>query len=286
MPFKDPETITIALLQMEGKPLDVDANRTKAEAFCRRAAVLGADIAVFPEIFSVGSLEITQDQTEEMTRWRSLAIPADGPWPSHFAGLARDLDMAILCTYLEAKDDVVRNSATLIDRHGIPLFTYAKVHMMNTMICEATCEKGNDFLAGELDTRQGPVNVGSMICMDMLFPESARSLMVKGAELILVPAAVRVEQIHLQMIASRAYENAVTVAMTNYPMSADFNGQSTAYSPSGPFCETLVIGGYREDIFLARLHLPTLRTHRSQTVCCQAYRRPQCYSVLLDTVTF
>ena len=65
---------------MEAELPDVDANMTRVEAFCTRAAALGADIATSPEMFSVGCPDLGPDQTEAMTRWRSLAGSVDGPW--------------------------------------------------------------------------------------------------------------------------------------------------------------------------------------------------------------
>jgi predicted amidohydrolase len=46
--------LNIALLQMNSCGDDVAANRAKSEAYCREAAALGADIALFPEMWSVG----------------------------------------------------------------------------------------------------------------------------------------------------------------------------------------------------------------------------------------
>ena len=54
---------------------------------------------------------------------------------------------------------------------------------------------GDEFTVAELDTAKGKLKVGSMICYDREFPESARILMLKGAELVLVPNACPMELI-------------------------------------------------------------------------------------------
>lgn len=55
-----------------------------------------------------------------------------------------------------------------------------------------------------------------MICYDREFPESARVLMLKGAELILVPNACPIDPARFHQLAARAYENMTGVAMANY----------------------------------------------------------------------
>lgn len=53
--------------------------------------------------------------------------------------------------------------------------------------------EGTDFYVADLDLNEGTVKIGSMICFDREFPESARILMLKGAELILAPNACPME---------------------------------------------------------------------------------------------
>ena len=58
---------------------------------------------------------------------------------------------------------------------------------------EGVLDAGDHFITKDLDTRKGIIQVGSMICYDREFPESARILMLQGAELILVPNACSME---------------------------------------------------------------------------------------------
>ena len=75
-----------------------------------------------------------------------------------------------------------------------------------------------------------------MICADREFPESARTLALNGAELILTPNACGLVDAQLRQFATRATENIVGVAMTNYgstPGTGGFNGHSVAYAHDG-----------------------------------------------------
>ena len=105
-----------------------------------------------------------------------------------FAMRGNVLDMAIGVTLLEAWPGGPRNTLVLFDRRGERKLTYAKVHTCDFDV-ERNLTPGDGFFVTELDTAAGPVQVGAMICFDREFPESARILMLQGAELILTPNA-------------------------------------------------------------------------------------------------
>ena len=69
--------LRVALLQMTGCGNDRDANRAKGETFCRRARALGADIALFPEMWSIGMTFFDAKSERERERWRAQAISRD-----------------------------------------------------------------------------------------------------------------------------------------------------------------------------------------------------------------
>ena len=119
--------IKIALLQMTAHGTDLAANLAKGEAFCRRAAAMGADVALFPEMWNIGYTPCPSD-AEGRAAWHALALTQQSEYVTHFRELARELDMAIALTYLERRGEALRNSVSLIDRHGEILFTYSKVH--------------------------------------------------------------------------------------------------------------------------------------------------------------
>ncbi|MEK6321140.1 MAG: carbon-nitrogen hydrolase family protein [Acidobacteriota bacterium] len=276
--------IKVALLQMTGCGNDQNASQAKGDVFCRRARAMGADIALFPELWSVGMTFYDPKKEGERERWQALAIGRDDPFIVHFRNLARELNMAIALTYLEKWNGAPRNSVSLIDRHGEVVLTYAKVHTCEFDI-EAALTPGDGFPVCALDTEQGPVKIGFMICFDREFPESARILMLEGAELILTPNAATLDEHRLSQFKTRAFENMVGVAMTNYAAPQN-NGHSVAYDgvaypEEDEPRETLIIeAGECEDVCLAAFDIDSIRAYRKREVWGNAYRRARLYGRL------
>lgn len=275
--------LKIALLQLRSTGT-LDGQLQKGLDACRRAKAAGADIALFPEMWSNG-YNIPADPA----LLRSMAEDADGAFVSAFGGLARALDMAVAVTFLERFCPQPRNSVALFDRHGVRRLLYAKVHTCD-FDTEALLTPGGDFYVTDLDTAKGVVKVGAMICYDREFPESARVLMLKGAELILVPNACPMEINRLSQLRGRAFENMTAVATANYPEGQpDCNGHSSvfdgvAYLPELPDSRDTCIleAGGEEGVYLAELDLERLRAYRRQEIHGNAYRHPEKYGLLTD----
>ena len=275
--------LKVALLQLTpGK--NIEYNLKKGAEYCARAKEMGADIALFPEMWSVGYY-IPED-IEELER---LSVPADGEFVSEFGRLAATLDMAIGITFLEKYDKAPRNTLCLFDRFGNKALTYAKVHTCD-FGDERRLTPGDDFCVAELDVGRGTVKIGAMICYDREFPESARILMLKGAEIVLVPNACPMEINRLSQLRARAFENMVGIATVNYPYGQpDCNGHSSAfdgiaYREDEPGSrDTLVIeAGEREGIYIADFPIGELREYRKREVHGNAYRRPEKYAMLIS----
>jgi predicted amidohydrolase len=276
--------LRVALLQMDGVAFDVEANAAKAEEFCRRAKGLDADVALLPEMFSV-AYRFPADHPGGLEGWKALAQPPDGSFVARFRALAQELDMAVAVTYLEAWEPLPRNTVTVVDRRGEPVLTYAKVHTCDFRD-EVDLTGGDGFRVADLDTAAGPVKVGAMICFDREFPESARVLMLEGAELILIPNSCELEINRIAQLRARAYENMVAVALANYPteggLSMAFDGIASE-EIDGPSRDMLVVeAGPEEGVFLADVDLDGLRRHRNEESWGNAYRKPRLYGALLD----
>ena len=277
-------TLKIALLQIAPSGT-LSGNLAKGIESCRAAKKMGADIALFPEMWSNG-YDICD---RPLDQWREDGIPADGAFVRAFGELAGELEMAIGITLLERKGEALRNTLVLFDRHGERKLTYAKVHTCD-FGAERDLTPGEDFCVTVLDTAKGEVKVGAMICYDREFPESARILMLKGAELILVPNACPMEINRLSQLRARAFENMLAVATCNYPdMVPDCNGGSSvfdgvAYLPDleGSRDTCILQAGGAEEICLAELDLDQLRTYRESEVHGNAYRRPEKYGILTE----
>ncbi len=270
------DDLVVALLQMRSFGYDQDANLKKADKFCREAAANGADIALMAEMWNIGYTRFDPDDEGEPARFWRRAVEKDGPWVQHFAELARELDMAIAVTYEQAWQPRPRNAVTLFDRHGNEVFTYAKVHTSDFKPLEANMTPGDEFYVGELDTAKGPVMVGAMICFDREQPESARILMLKGAEIVLTPNCCGLDDLRLQQFRIRAVENVFGVAMANYPEPYK-NGHSVAYDAAG---RCLVEADGDEGIYYAAFDLEDIRDRRRRIIWGNAYRRPHRYGIL------
>lgn len=277
------KSLKIALLQLLPTG-SLEGNLQKGLDACRKAKAMGADIAVFPEMWSVGYAI-----PEDLDALRQSAVPADGSFVQAFADCAKACNMAIGVTLLEAYEPLPRNTFCLLDRFGNRVLTYAKVHTCD-FGDECRLTAGDDFYVTSLNTEQGDVQIGAMICYDREFPESARILMLKGAELLLVPNACPMEINRLSQLRARAFENMVGIATVNYPSGQpDCNGHSTAfdgiaYRPTEPASrDTLVLeAGEREGIYLADFPMEALRAYRRAEVHGNAYRRPEKYQLLLS----
>ena len=270
--------LNIALLQIAPTG-SLAGNLEKGTAACRRAKELGADIALFPEMWSNG-YRIYGRPAEE---WKAEALSAESEFVRAFGRLAGELDMAVGVTLLEAWEGGPRNTLLLFDRFGERKLTYAKVHTCDFDV-ERNLTPGEDFYVTDLDTARGPVRVGAMICYDREFPESARLLMLKGAELILTPNACPMELNRLSQLRARAFENMLAVATCNYPDSVpDCNGGSSVFDGVGSRDTCLLQAGGEEGVYLAGLDLDMLRAYRGREVHGNAYRRPKKYALLTDT---
>ena len=226
---------------------------------------------------------LPQDEKEV----NSLAISKDSDFINEFCGLARELQMAIGITFLEKNNPRPFNSVIFFDRHGNKILHYSKLHTC-AFDDEKVLSEGTDFYVADLDLNEGTVKIGSMICFDREFPESARILMLKGAELILAPNACPMEINRLSAIRTRAYENMVAVATCNYPEGhPDCNGRSTLFDGvpwlreepgSRDMCVFEAPG--EPGVYVAELDLDRLRAHRSSDIMGDKYRHPEKYSIL------
>lgn len=274
----------IALLQLMPAG-SLEGNLAKGIQACRSAKAMGADIALFPEMWSTG---YTVPERSEALEAASLSL--DSSFVRSFADLAKELDMAIGITLLEKYPPSARNTFVLFDRFGRQVLVYAKIHTCDFSPEERVLVPGEDFYVTELDTANGAVKVGAMICYDREFPESARILMLKGAEIILVPNACPMEINRLSQLRARAYENMVGIATVNYPKGQpDCNGHSSAfdgiaYQPDEAVSrDTLMIeAGQREGIYMADFPMDDIREYRSREVHGNAYRHPRKYGLLVS----
>ena len=276
--------LRLALCQLASTG-DPQANLEKGLAACSKAADEGADIAILPEMWQIGYAPCPDDEAGR-ARWQQMAITRDDPWLSACRERASELNVAILATFLERWPGSPRNTALLIDRHGQDALTYAKVHT-----CDFGMEKaltpGESFEVARLDVECGFVDLGVMICYDREFPESARELMLGGAELILVPNACPMDGERTYQLRSRAFENMTAIVTVNYS-APDQDGHSSVFDGmifeqnGQPRDQLIFEADDGEGVYLATLNLDALREYRGRETLGDAYRKPSAYRRLMS----
>lgn len=260
------------------------ANLEKGLEMCRKAKDGGADIALFPEMWNCG-YNIPTDLSE----LKKLSAPAHGEFVSAFKNLAKELDMAIGITLLESFDPTPRNSLIIFNRRGEKILHYSKVHTCD-FGDERYLTRGEDFYVAELNTKTDSIKIGAMICYDREFPESARILMLKGAEIVLVPNACPMEINRLAQLRARAFENMFGIATCNYPdLQPDCNGHSSAFDgiaylpeEEGSRDTCILEADGSEGIYFADFDMDALRRYRKSEVHGNSYRRPQKYGKITE----
>ena len=167
------------------------ANLPKEEAverhveLVRHAAAQGARITCLQEIFHGPYFPAEQDP-----RWYATAEPESGPTVSRMRGLARELGMVLVVPFFEeAQPGVYYNAAVVIEADGSVVGKYRKTHIPHVGPCfwEKFYFKPGNLGYPVFETSVG--RVGLLICYDRHFPEPARALGLKGAELVFNPSA-------------------------------------------------------------------------------------------------
>lgn len=165
-------------------------NLDTAERLVRRAAGEGANIILLPELF-----ERRYFCQERRYEYYDFAAPVEeNAAVKRFTGVARELGVVLPISFFEKDGNCLYNSVAVIDADGRNLGVYRKTHIPDDHFYQ---EKFY-FVPGDtgfrvFDTAYGTIGIG--ICWDQWFPETARSLALSGAELLLYPTAIGSEPI-------------------------------------------------------------------------------------------
>jgi len=164
---------------------NIDENLDKAETLIRSAASQGANIILIQELFETPYFPIDQD-----FRHLKLAKPADDhPTINRFAQLARELGVVLPISFFELANRAFYNSLAIVDADGKVLGVYRKTHIPNSIgYQEKSYFSPGDTIFPVWSTQYGKIGAG--ICWDQWFPETARCLALKGAEILLFPTAI------------------------------------------------------------------------------------------------
>ncbi len=275
--------VTLGLVQM-AMGSEREANVEKALALARRAREQGAELIVFPELFS-GRFFCKEIEP----RHAALAEPIPGPLCDRLAALARELDAVVVGSLFErVREGVFFNTAVVFERDGALLGRSRKMHIpMDPGYLEKYY-----FMPGDTDYpvfRTSLLDLAVPTCWDQWFPEPARLYGLKGAELIVYPSAIGTlpgdpyeDAVDTWRVAMRGHAvcNALYVAAVNRVGDEDgmpFYGHSFVAQPDG---RVIAEAGEDEEIVLARLDADRIARTRTLSLFYRD-RRPETYGGIL-----
>lgn len=190
-----------------------------------------SDIIVFPELVSSGYY------FRSINELLPYSEKFDSENINKIAGLAENTNKIIVFGFAELhKNGRIYNSAAML----FPDPSYNKVYRKSHLFYK----ESDVFTQGDtgffvVDYKPMDLKLGTMICYDWRFPEAARTLALKGADLIVCPSNLVTDVWHISM-PSRALENKVYLAVANRIGTEEnqgeellFNGKSAIYSYNG-----------------------------------------------------
>ncbi|MDC7677102.1 N-carbamoylputrescine amidase [Asticcacaulis machinosus] len=264
-------TLSVAAIQTSYGD-DMVANIKKTEAFVREAAAKGAQVILPSELFQGPYFCVSQEE-----KWFATAYE----WRSHpaviaMAELARELNVAIPVSIYEREGPHYFNSLVMIDAGGAALGVYRKSHIPDGPgYQEKYYFRPGDTGFKVWDTKFAKIGVG--ICWDQWYPETARSMMLMGAEILMYPTAIGSEPHDTSLdtaapwqraMQGHAVSNVVPVVASNrigHEQVAEagqtFYGHSFIANHRGDLVEQF--GAKDEGVLVHTFDLDYLNTHRA-----------------------
>ena len=241
----------IAAAQMDIAWHDQAANHVRARSLAMGARKAGADVVIFPEMFSTG-FSMDTDVTAETK---------DGPTPTLLRSLARELKMDVVGGFaLAEKTQKPKNVALAVGPSGNDLGLYAKIHQIALLDEDAHYQAGERTVLFDL----GPFRTACLICFDLRFPEVFRMLVDKCMLFLVIASWPTERQKHWDLlIRARAIENQCYVVGVNRVGDGGglrFTGGSAVIDPAG---EVIASGGQNEALIIADIESERVREVRS-----------------------
>lgn len=234
--------LKIGIAQMDMVLADKNANLKKIKQFVLKASKKNCDLICFPEYFTTGSVPVEFSKLAETIPGKTTKLLCD---------FAKKNNISIIGSIIEKSKNKFYNASIYIDSDG-------------KIICKN--RKNNLFLLEgvyvENSTDDNIINAnygaaGMMVCYDAVFPEVARSLSLKGAKIIFVPANWPDPFLHQWKLATsaRALDNQIWVVAVNRCGS---DGQFQYFGKSrviDPYGKTIAECGKDECLAIAEIDL-------------------------------
>jgi predicted amidohydrolase len=270
----------IAGIQTDVTFKEVNANLSLLERTVRAEAAIGTELTIFPECFSTG---YCFDSLEDAL---SFAESIPGPTTDRVAALCAELKTGVVFGMIEKSGADIFNTAVLIGPDGL-IGSYRKVHLPYLGVDRFTTPGDRPFEVFEF----GKVRIGMLICYDGGFPEAARVLAIRGADLVVLPTnwppggACMAEF----SINCRAMENGIYFAAVNRIGTENgfsFIGRSRICSPVGATLVSIdddTSGILRADVDPAVARAKRIvRVPGKHVIDRMADRRPEMYSPICE----
>jgi len=260
----------VAVVQFAPKLMDVEHNLAKMLAMIGQCK---ADLVVLPELITTGYVFRNADEIIPLAE----SIPSGVAFRA-IRELAMKTDVSVVYGFAEKDGNKLYNSSVLINPNG-DFMVYRKIHLfMREKLLFSPGDKG--FFVSEA---KGGVKVGMMICFDWQFPEAARSLALKGAQIICHPSNLVLPWCQQAML-TRSLENrvfSITANRIGHEKNGDleetFTGRSQIIGKQGSILARLTED--EEDLAVVEIE-PMLANDKKITDLNDAFRdrRPEFYT--------
>lgn len=256
----------VAAIQMTSNN-DVQHNLKMAEELLKEAKQQGAHFAVLPEMFAI----MTADETKK------LAVQEEyghGPIQDFLAETAAKLGIWIVGGTIPLKSNQPERSKAaclIFDQNGKQVGRYDKMHLFDVLIQKQIEEyrESDTVAAGEhitvLDSPFG--KLGIAVCYDIRFPELFRSMVNRGAEIFVLPAAftMKTGAAHWEILSrARAIENFCyfvgACQVGKHPGARETYGHSLIIHPWGTIQAQILES--KPGVIVSEIDLPGLRKIR------------------------
>ncbi len=283
------DRVTVAAAAVATHPNRLESNLEVIDAACRKAASLGAELVLFPELSATGFLpNHPQGNHAEWLHealsgaWR-MAQPMDGACVDALAGISRSTGVFLAAGILEHAGNVLHNTHVLVGEGKV----YGAWRKMHVPLFEMPFYNGGEAPA-VVETPLGRIGVN--ICFDAFLPESTRLLGVGNAEIVLFPFAADPEPVTPDgwyqwaqpILQARCAENGVFGVACNYlgevswaGVAQRFPGGSAVIDPTGS-----TVAGPEAALAVATIRRDGLLAARSRFEYTFRFRRPELYGAL------
>jgi predicted amidohydrolase len=290
------QTMRVAAVSMNGFLGETQKVLSAIAGWCERAATEKADFVLFPELVVHGHCT--------PNTWELAEPVPDGPTVKRLIQIARHYRLFLSVGLSEKENDIVYNTQVLVGPEGY-VGKQRKLHLSRDEVM--FYKGGREINVFDM----GKCKVGMVICYDNQFPEIARVLALKGAELIVMPHAARMkmwddtpesaakarQHTHEQFkaYAMRAKENACFVMITDqagragyvdtYPRESPHQphhaGAAMIFDPEGQLVMTTQTDQIRDEMIVTNLDATLLHHQRALPNYTLRTRRPELFGELV-----